>query len=191
MDLAPEFKVQHKVRGEVVPDSSLRRYPAGGRLRNAPAVTTELRLESRYKVYHSCMSESRMTIGELARRARLPGSTIRYYERVGLVRSVGRTAGNYRYFEPAVIDRLHFIRAAQASGLSLDDVRALLQFQDGIAAPCKEVRTIIQARLDEVSGQMRHLRHVQRVLKHYRDACERTTRSKACPVLVELATRKQ
>lgn len=131
-----------------------------------------------------------MTIGELARRAGVADSTIRYYERVRLIRSAGRTAGNYRYFELPTIDRLRFIRAAQASGLSLEDVRALLEFRDGTVAPCPEVQVIVEARLAEVTGQLKRLRHLQAVLKQLRDACESAPRGTHCPVLEKLGGRK-
>lgn len=132
-----------------------------------------------------------MTIGKLASLAGLAGSTIRYYERLGLICSAGRTNGNYRYFEVGTIDRLQFIRAAKASGLSLEDVRALLEVRDGTVAPCAEVQAVIEARLVEVNGQMKHLRNVQRVLKNYRDACEKTARGTTCPVLDTLGDRKR
>ena len=127
-----------------------------------------------------------MTIGGLSRRAGLSDSTIRYYERAGLIEPDGRTSGNYRYYGPKAVERLRFIRAAQGSGLSLEDVRTLLEFRDGLVAPCKEVQHVIEARLAEVNKQMQHLRHIQRVLKSYQEACEKTVRGKECPVLDQL-----
>lgn len=131
-----------------------------------------------------------MTIGELAKRAAVAPSAIRYYERLGILRSDGRTAGNYRTFTPSAIERLRFVRAAQASGLSLDDVRTLLSFRDGSVAPCAEVRALVEARLDDVVRQMKHLRQVHRALRTYRDACDRAGRRGSCPVLEDLGGRR-
>ena len=130
-----------------------------------------------------------MTIGELASRASLRASTIRYYEREGLLCADGRTAGNYRFYGPQAVDRLRFIRSAQASGLALGDIRVLLDFRDGDLSPCDEVQHLIEARSAEVNQQMKQLRLVQRVLGRFRDACEKTTRGEDCPVLDELDER--
>ena len=56
------------------------------------------------------------TIGELARAAGVPTSTVRYYEREGIVRPAGRSGSNYRLYSQQEIERLRFIRAAQGTG---------------------------------------------------------------------------
>lgn len=128
----------------------------------------------------------RLSVGTLAQRSGLTGSTIRYYERIGLITPDGRTTGNYRYFTGETLERLQFVRAAQASGLSLEDVRALLEFRDGVVAPCPEVKAVIEARLGDVTRQMKHLRHLQTLLKGYAAACEKTGPGAPCPVLIKL-----
>jgi MerR family mercuric resistance operon transcriptional regulator len=132
------------------------------------------------------MASQQMSIGDLARRTGVRTSTIRFYERLGLIEAEGRTGGNYRSFGPRAEERLRFIRAAKASGLSLAEVKALCQFDGGVTRPCKEVLEVIDRRLDEVTQQMKHLRHIQRVLRTYREACLKTPRGKACPVLNDL-----
>jgi len=130
--------------------------------------------------------EERLRIGELAKRSGVSDSTIRYYEREKLLRPDGRTAANYRTYQPSALGRLRFIRAAQASGLSIQDIRALLQVQDGVTSACPEVQEIVDSRLEEITLQMSRLRHVQRVLRRYREACGKTARGGPCPVLEEL-----
>src|SRR5260370_19139635 len=63
----------------------------------------------------------RVTIGELARRAGVATSALRYYEQLGLISSQ-RTAGGQRRYARATLRRVAFIRAAQTVGLSLDEV---------------------------------------------------------------------
>ena len=128
-----------------------------------------------------------MTIGQLARSVGVPDSTIRFYERSGLLRPAGRTAGNYRYYGPDAGDRLTFIRAAQAAGFELSDIKSMLAFQDGRVAPCAEVHGLVSARLKSVRGQLQKLRHVERVLVQFEQACEQRSRRKGCPVLETLA----
>jgi len=128
-----------------------------------------------------------MTIGQLARFVGVADSTIRFYERLGLLQPSGRTSGNYRYYGSGEADRLTFIRAAQAAGFELTDIKSMLAFQDGRVAPCAEVRGLVDARLASVRGQLRKLRHVERVLVEFHRACERRPRSESCPVLETLS----
>ena len=128
-----------------------------------------------------------MTIGQLAKSVGIPDSTIRFYERVGLLRPTGRTASNYRYYGADACDRLTFIRAAQAAGFELIDIKSMLAFQDGRVAPCDEVLNLVKVRLQGVRGQLRKLRHVEHVLVRFQEACERRPRRIGCPVLDTLS----
>ncbi len=128
-----------------------------------------------------------MSIGQLAKSVGVPDSTIRFYERSGLLRPTGRTASNYRYYGPDAGDRLTFIRAAQAAGFELSDIKSMLAFQDGQVAPCGEVHNLVIARLKDVRGQLRKLRHVERVLVHFEHACTKRQRRRGCPVLETLS----
>ncbi len=127
-----------------------------------------------------------MTIGQLARAVGLADSAIRYYEREGLLTPAGRTASNYRYYGPEAGARLAFIRAAQAAGFELADIKSILAFQDGHVAPCAEVRHLVDARLLNVRGQLRKLKHVERVLLEFQRACAKGPRAKPCPVIETL-----
>ena len=71
-------------------------------------------------------------IGEVARRAGLRTSAIRYYESIALLPPPQRIGGQRRY-DPAVVERLAFIQTAQRLGFSLDEIRTL--FADGAATP--------------------------------------------------------
>ncbi|MCI0657218.1 MAG: MerR family transcriptional regulator, partial [Acidobacteria bacterium] len=83
--------------------------------------------------------KQRLTIGQLAKEAGVPTSTVRYYERSQILQPEGRTQGNYRIYGPGALERLRFIRAAQSHGFTLDDIESLFAFRDGGTAPCKEV----------------------------------------------------
>lgn len=128
-----------------------------------------------------------MTIGQLAKSVGVRDSTIRFYERLGLLRPTGRTATNYRFYGPDAGDRLTFIRAAQAAGFELSDIRSMLEFQDSRVGPCAEVRTLVTSRLKSVRGRLRKLRHVERVLVEFERACAQRSQRKGCPVLDTLS----
>lgn len=129
------------------------------------------------------MTES-MTIGELARAAGVPASTVRYYERAGLLRPTGRSGSNYRLYTREELKRLGFIRAAQATGFTLAHVRQLLR-----PAPCGRVQGMIEERLGDVSAQMAELRHVQRVLHHALELCREHEKSGRCGAIDSIASR--
>jgi DNA-binding transcriptional MerR regulator len=121
-----------------------------------------------------------LTIGQLAQAGGVPSSTVRYYERIGLIEPESRSMGNYRLYGAAAIEQLRFIRSAQAIGFGLDDISTLLG-----GAACKDVQSLIDRRLADIAERLRDLRHVQRVLTSCLAAC-RGARNKECPVVVKL-----
>ncbi len=127
--------------------------------------------------------QKRLTISELAQAADVPASTIRYYDRVGLVRPAGRTRGNYRFYTPEARERLRFIRAAQATGFRLEDIAALLQLRDRPGVPCREVQDLIETRLSEVRTQLANLRQVEEHLDCSLQICRAAEPARRCAVI--------
>lgn len=111
------------------------------------------------------------TISQLARSAGVPTSTVRYYERRGLLRPDGRTGGNYRHYRQPALERLRFIRTAQATGFSLKDIEELLGLTRSGHSPCEDVTTVTQKRLAEVRQRIRELRQVEAVLARSLRCC--------------------
>jgi DNA-binding transcriptional MerR regulator len=129
---------------------------------------------------------ARYTISQLAHTADVPASTVRYYQRVGLLQPEGRSEGNYRLYGGEALRRLKFIRAAQAIGFTLDDVKALLGREDEEPPPCRDVQTLIERRLADIEERLQDLRHVRRVLKSSLEKCRRTEQAGCCHVLETL-----
>ena len=123
------------------------------------------------------------TISQLAHAAGVPISTLRYYERVELVCPTGRADNNYRVYTRETLQRIHFIRAAQATGLTLDDVRTLLALNDGEMALCQDVQPLITKRLGEVSQRIKEMRHIQRILKSMLAQCHEQDQDALCHVV--------
>lgn len=84
------------------------------------------------------MAAEVLTIGELAQRSGVSTATLRYYDRLGLLRPADRSAGGYRLFGVDEQERLRFILRAKALGLSLDEIRLLLDVWD--RGSCGETR---------------------------------------------------
>jgi DNA-binding transcriptional MerR regulator len=105
-----------------------------------------------------------MRIGELTERSGVPPTALRYYEQTGLLPAPSRTASGYRVYDADVVPRLKFIRAAQAVGLSLADIREILHIRDNGSAPCRHVLSLLERRRAEVTARIRELKQLERDL---------------------------
>jgi MerR family mercuric resistance operon transcriptional regulator len=77
-----------------------------------------------------------MRIGELARRAETNITTLRFYERSGMLRQPPRTAAGYRVYGPADLEQVRFIRHCQKLGFSLSDIQKLSALHGMAVAAC-------------------------------------------------------
>jgi len=102
-----------------------------------------------------------MDIADVAKRAGTPASTLRFYEKRGLIASVG-PQGARRQFAPGVLDQLALIALGQAAGLSLGDISSMLSPEGGP----KIDRQVLAAKAEEIDATVRQLRAVSRGLRH-------------------------
>jgi MerR family redox-sensitive transcriptional activator SoxR len=104
---------------------------------------------------------NRVTISELARRAGVATSALRYYEQLGLISSE-RTTGGQRRYARAMLRRVAFVRAAQAVGLSLGEVRVALARLPDERTPTKADWNKVSAtwirRIDQRIAELERLR---------------------------------
>lgn len=131
--------------------------------------------------------DRRYTISQLARAAGVPTSTLRYYERIGLVQPTRRAENNYRLYTKDTLQIVRFIRTAQTSGFTLDNIRTLLELQVDDATLCKDVQPLIEKRLAEVSQRIREMRSIQRLLKTFLSICQKQDQDAQCPVVESLS----
>jgi Cd(II)/Pb(II)-responsive transcriptional regulator len=124
-----------------------------------------------------------MKIGELARATETPVETIRYYERAGLLRSPARSAGNYRQYDEAHVERLAFIRHCRGLDMTLDEIRVLLRFKDAPEAECGEVNALLDEHIRHVADRIGELRALEKELKVLRVLCDRSQRAADCGIL--------
>ena len=98
-----------------------------------------------------------LTIGEVARRAGMATSSIRYYERVGLLPKPDRLGGQRRY-DPDVLGRLGFIGVAQRAGFKLREIKQLIDSADGLGAP---MRSLSSQKLDEFEALLERTKEMK------------------------------
>jgi DNA-binding transcriptional MerR regulator len=102
-----------------------------------------------------------MQIGEVASRVGLATSAIRFYEEKGLIPEPERTESGYRDYDPAVVERLEFIRAGQTVGLTLRELSQVLQIRDRGELPCRHVTELLDTRIDDVDDRISELRRLR------------------------------
>jgi DNA-binding transcriptional MerR regulator len=102
-----------------------------------------------------------MDIAEVAKRAGVPASTLRFYEEKGLIASIGRQ-GLRRRFAPEVLDQLALIALGRAAGFSLDDIGSMFS-ADG--QPAID-RRMLAAKADEIDGMIKRLKAMSKGLRH-------------------------
>ena len=131
-----------------------------------------------------------LAIGALARLAGVKVETIRYYERIGLMRQPPRTRGGHRSYAPEHVERLRFIRRARALGFAIDDIRTLLRLAAGTADSCTQARDIAATHLADVRAKREDLTKLEAVLSQTIAQCDAEccgTAVPICPVLEILA----
>lgn len=129
-----------------------------------------------------------MLIGDLAARAGLSAKAIRFYEQAGLLAQPPRTPGGYRDYPPGVVDRLAFIRHAQAAGFTLADIRGVLAIRDSGQAPCDHVSGLISEHLVQVERRIAELERTRDALRDLQRRAAATnpadcTESEICVIL--------
>lgn len=131
-----------------------------------------------------------LTISQMAQAAGVPTTTVRYYERAGLLMPTMRSGSGYRLYGAEACERLSFIRAAQAVGFALEDIGVLLELEtDGGDLRQTEVAALLDKRLAETEARLRDLR---RVRAHLRAALTRCRGSHGeCAVMRELNSKRK
>jgi MerR family transcriptional regulator, copper efflux regulator len=112
------------------------------------------------------VGEKSLKIGEVSATSGLPVKTIRYYEEIGLLEpTVERADSGYRLFDAGVLNRLAFIKRSQSLGLTLTEIKDILQVHDRGELPCGEVRHHLEAKVAAIDEQIQSLKTLRSELK--------------------------
>lgn len=106
-----------------------------------------------------------MLIGELADAAGVTSQAIRFYERKGLLPDAERGANGYRVYDESMLSRLRFINVAQAAGLTLSEIRSIIDLRDDGTVPCEHVVALVDGKLSDVRARIRQLDELKSELK--------------------------
>lgn len=118
-----------------------------------------------------------LRIGELAAEFHLNPKTLRYYEEIGLLPPARRSASGYRHYDDRDRGRLRFIAQAKAVGLTLEEIKGILEVRERGEQPCTHVTQLVDDKLADVERQLRTLTAFREELLALRDAAQH---SKGC-----------
>lgn len=128
-------------------------------------------------------------IGEAAKLTALSIDAIRLYERRALLPKVPRTPGRFRLYTADDVSRLTFIKQMQGVGLSLQEIKRLLDLRERPRDACREVSELLKTKLAKVRGTIRELKELERELAVDLKKCNRELRyskkhaPRNCPIL--------
>ena len=114
-----------------------------------------------------------MKISELAAQTATTTKTLRFYEHTGLLPPPTRTPNGYRSYNETAVTRVQFIKAGQGVGLTLAEIRNLLNIRDDGRTPCSAAMQLLDTQLDEITQRIRSLQAMKRDLTQLRDRARR------------------
>lgn len=105
-----------------------------------------------------------MKIGAVGEQCGVTTKTIRYYESIGLLDEPARTSSGYRDYGDDAIERLRFIRDAQATGLTLAEIASVLELKGSGERSCAHTQALIEGHVTAIDAQIEQLTAARREL---------------------------
>ncbi len=107
-----------------------------------------------------------LQIGELSKASGTPIDTIRYYEKVGLIKKPFRSGGGFRLYTGETVDQLKFVKKAQDFGLTLREIKQIMVCGDKGLEPCCDLTiNLFTKKIKEFEEKVKELNRMKRKLK--------------------------
>lgn len=131
-----------------------------------------------------------LTIGAIARQAGIRASAVRYYETRGLLRPAGRLPNGYRIYNEDALALLHFVRRAQPLGITITELKQLLELSRQGQRPCPQVKELARRHLHDLDLKVKELKQLRKQLQLLlRRQPGRSRGSIVCPLIEESSRR--
>lgn len=125
-----------------------------------------------------------LTVGRLAERTGVSPDTLRYYEKMGLIKAVSRSESGYRIYGEDAERILQFIKGAKTLNFTLEEIRQLLTLNRSDKATCAEVLKHTTGKITEAEQKIRELKEVKKTLSVLVEQCPADDTSVSfCPIL--------
>lgn len=123
-------------------------------------------------------------ISEVSEMTDLSADTLRYYEKIDLLKNVSRASSGVRLYSEDNLSRLRFIQRAKTMNFSLDEISKLLQMRENPGRAKKSVRQLTQDKLVEVESHLKTLGTLQKELTLLINLC--TGSKDGCPIIDDI-----
>lgn len=123
-------------------------------------------------------------ISDISKETGLTADTLRYYEKIGLLRKINRTPSGIRLYDERDLSRLRFIQRAKTMNFSLDEIAQLLQMRENPARVKKSVRELTQNKLSEVEENLKSLTTLRNELTLLVNLCVGS--EQGCPIIDDI-----
>jgi DNA-binding transcriptional MerR regulator len=125
-----------------------------------------------------------MPIGAVARSVGVRASAIRYYESQGIIRPAARSLRGYRFYGEEAINLLAFVKRAQSLGLTLREIKSLLQLSCDDGGRCDQVKQLARNHLREIDKTIAELQQLQKELRALlRRRVRQPAKNEVCPLI--------
>lgn len=128
---------------------------------------------------------SLLTVGQLSKKTKCTIVTLRYYEKRGLFPAIKRSGSGYRLYPETLVSRIYFIKNAKSVGFSLEEIKALLTFEEKKASS-SEVKKFTQQKIQQIHDKINTLSKMEEALKKWEGLCDGQVPIKDCPILDNL-----
>ena len=167
-------------------NSSQQRRPGVGtahrRKTRAPA-----RLRQTVPIKEATQKPGGMTIGKLAKRADVSADTLRFYEDEGLLMPAKKSGAGYRLYGEDAMRRLDFIKHAQQCGMTLSEIRQLLELKANDRACCSDVRGLAIQKKLQIEQKIKTMKAMSQALSNLIEICTAGDQPlDDCPILAAL-----
>lgn len=125
-------------------------------------------------------------IGQLAKRSACGIETIRFYEKEGLLPPPKRSDGNYRLYDSQHLESLLFIRHCRSLGMTLAEIKILLQLRETPQRNCDEVNRLLENHIKNVQERIYALLELQKNLVTLKQKCTHVQTIEHCGILQNL-----
>jgi len=123
-------------------------------------------------------------IGELSSLLGLSADTLRYYEKIGLLPPVTRSASGLRLYDDKDVSRLNFIRRAQRMNFTLAEIARLMEMRENPQSARSEVRALMEKKLHDVEVHIEELNTLRREMRLLINLCRRA--AGGCPIIEDI-----
>jgi DNA-binding transcriptional MerR regulator len=176
------------------------RTPISSRKQRRPGVGTAFpkktrapaRLRQTGPMNEATQKRAAMTIGKLAKRADVSPDTLRFYEDEGLLLPNKKSESGYRLYGEDAVRRLDFIKHAQQCGMTLSEIRQLLELKANDRACCSDVRGLAIQKKLQLEQKIKTMNAMSHALSELIEICTAGDQPlDDCPILAALESRLQ